>query len=1098
MLKHFYHKQDNNALSVYGANWAAQSFTPDSSFTCSTLTLFLSRSGTPTGTLTYSVYATDMSGDPTGPALATTTADYSGVDTDFPGMPIAGDFSGGVALSSGTQYVLIVSLDGGNVSNYLKVTNKAAGDYAGGNCKSSADSGGSWADNARDLTFDLFNSDQTGVKNYFAMGNGVTSSTARFMRIYRDGSGNSTILEAASVSGTATNGTLRKSEGYIYAISSDGSNTYLNRWDNQLAKDTGYGEVSLSGILWSVDVSDDEYIGHGYKVGTRGYFRALDPAMAQTYTGGGSVAYLALCMAVSDSQDFLVHGYGNGSGGFVNGYRVKKTDGTSLLKFWVSAGQIYGMSLRASDGNAFCAAVDPSGTVATIREYLDDANSYVWTVDMAPYGGHPYQVVHDSDLDILYVGTNRAGGGVSTSLYKFNAATGAQLATYDTGGNARHLTLTRTGTLLVCGPTSTDADAGVSTLREIDTDLSVLWRFDENFAMNLGGILDTPITYEDIGFTVDGRGQMLDVADAEAPLPLDPVDGIVLGQASVAGPLVPLIVRPLTPLIEHLEFKTEIHRRLSRREFRKPLRKCPRLSYELKIADKNQFVESYLLDRAMDDMAIPCWHEPSFTSQPIVAGDDHVHVATTAQTQFLAGHWAVIVGKGGRYDVMEIDSVLATQIVFTGMVTQNYPTNTEVIPVERCWAENIRVSKQLQYAVYDMKLAVAPVDTDLGLTTYSEGELSLTTVNYSSPLMESWSRPAYRRDGGQGLMSQTVIAGQADRGGMLRFVTHNRAELWSLRSLLYRLQGRAVAFHLATFAEELTPNAPLAAGVNLMNIEYCGYAEHVQNRRNKLRIHLSDGSVLFRAVLSSQVVVPGVTERLTLSDTWPSTIQPEDVTRIEYLDLVRIASDDVVIHHTNALGWASCEVPVMDVEPSVAYVGVQSIDFGVVGQGAIVPDVGAVSAGDKQESYEEAYTAHATADGNTWRSQGWLATEDYTLTGLAFYGAFTDQGFWGEIWSDDGAGSPLAVLASGFTTQTGSTGGDLWRFVAVDTPLAVTTGTAYHIVLHAPPLEAAVIRSRDTDMLYADGESNVSADAGATWGAPNAAADFLFQIWGTT
>lgn len=906
MLQHFYHKHDNYSLTVYGANWRAQSFTPSGSFVCSSATLFFSSLGTPAGDLTYSIYAADGSGNPTGAALGSTIVDYSGVDTDNPGIPLTGIFTPGISLSASTQYVLVVSLSAGNGSNYLRLTNKASGDYAGGNSKSSANSGSTWSDVANDLLFDLWDSGLSGTREYLAIGN--STGKTRFMRLYRDTNGNSTVLWAYGIAATQTNCTVEKSDSYIYAVTSDSSNTYLDRWDAQLAKDGTFGQRALTGILRAIGISADDYIGHGYQSGTRGYYRVLNPGLSVVYSGGGAVSYHCHAMKISGTEDFLLHGYGNGSGGSVNGYRRKKTDGTNLLNFWVSAGQMYGMTIRESDKNAFCAAVI-SG-IATVREYLDDSDSYVWTTNMSPYGGLPFQVVHDPDLDLLYVGTDRTGGN-NTSLYKLNAATGAQVTTYDTGGNVRKITITRDGTILVCGPSSTDAGTQVSSLREFDSNLNVLWRFDENFTMNLGGVVEPLINYVNLPFTVEGSGSLFLIGPKTKPPGGTPGDPIAVGASSPVTGVYPIVARPESPVIEHLLFRTRITRALDGSEVRTPMRLAPRLAFEMKIADKRQVMESILYDRAMDYMASPFWHEAVWLTQPAYATQDTVQVTTTAQSEFVEGQWALVLSRSmNRYDLVEIDTVADTEITFTSSLLHSYPVKAEVIPVSRCLAENIQVDKRLERAVYDMKVLVDPLDNDLGLTLYADDALEITEVNYvSNSLRETISRPHYRSDGGTGLIYQSVILDHSDKGSMVGFRTNSRASLWALREMLYRLAGRCVSFKLATFGKELTPAAPLVSGNTTLTIENCGYTNYVQNRRGTIRVILTDGTVVSRTVTGS-VVLNYLYERLTVSVAWGATMAVADVARIEYLDSVRFDTDDITIRHANALGWTSCDVPI--------------------------------------------------------------------------------------------------------------------------------------------------------------------------------------------
>ncbi|MCK9569086.1 hypothetical protein M0R72_09100 [Candidatus Pacearchaeota archaeon] len=426
----------------------------------------------------------------------------------------------------------------------------------------------------------------------------------------------------------------------------------------------------------------------------------------------------------------------------------------------------------------------------------------------------------------------------------------------------------------------------------------------DSYGVPIGPYTDVVIV-RNIVPAIAGKGRMLVTADVVA-------EDIVL-ETEVDPTLTVLPYRPERPLTEHLIFKTEIHRTLGGQETRMPLRKCPRIAVEPKIADGRQFMESYLPALAMDEMVFPYWHEPAYLTAAASAGQSSVMVGTTAVSQFKAGYFALLSHISGKYDICRVSSVAADALEFDGLLLNDYPIGSEVLPAYKCWADRISVTKRLRYAMYDLKLEMSPVDNDLGVTPYANGELSMVDVNYIDLLRESHSRPHYRLDSGYGLMFRTVLIDRGDRGSLLGFWTHSRGELWALRQLLYRLRGRAISFDLATFAEELTPNAALVGGSTSLNVAYCGYTDFVRSRRNSIRIVLRDDTVLSRTVVDSQVI-SDATERLTLNAAWPETIQPESVARIEYLDRVRLDADDIVIQHQNALGWASCQIPVITVE----------------------------------------------------------------------------------------------------------------------------------------------------------------------------------------
>jgi len=52
---------------------------------------------------------------------------------------------------------------------------------------------------------------------------------------------------------------------------------------------------------------------------------------------------------------------------------------------------------------------------------------------------------------------------------------------------------------------------------------------------------------------------------------------------------------------------------------------------------------------------------------------------------------------------------------------------------------------------------------------------------------------------------------------------------------------------------------------------------------------------------------------LTVDAVWPSDIEPDDIERIDWLEKVRINTDDIVITHFNAIGEAQCFVPTKEV-----------------------------------------------------------------------------------------------------------------------------------------------------------------------------------------
>jgi hypothetical protein len=98
-----------------------------------------------------------------------------------------------------------------------------------------------------------------------------------------------------------------------------------------------------------------------------------------------------------------------------------------------------------------------------------------------------------------------------------------------------------------------------------------------------------------------------------------------------------------------------------------------------------------------------------------------------------------------------------------------------------------------------------------------------------------------------------------------------------------------------------------------MDVEALDYVRFVRDRlpMKVFRITFTDGTSLIRSV-SSSASVSSTVERLTLDGTWPADRLPSEVSRVQFFELVRLDTDEVVINYPR-IGLARCVVPLMRV-----------------------------------------------------------------------------------------------------------------------------------------------------------------------------------------
>lgn len=139
----YYITGDASIGNLYGARWAAQTFTPTVAHKITSVKLLLYRNNNP-GTVTVSIRATSA-GLPTGGDLASGTTDGNTLPTASPYEWREITLGSGCAVNAGTKYAIVVRATAGDASNNLYWrANSNTGAYSGGQMEFSIDSGGSW------------------------------------------------------------------------------------------------------------------------------------------------------------------------------------------------------------------------------------------------------------------------------------------------------------------------------------------------------------------------------------------------------------------------------------------------------------------------------------------------------------------------------------------------------------------------------------------------------------------------------------------------------------------------------------------------------------------------------------------------------------------------------------------------------------------------------------------------------------------------------------------------------------------------------------------------------------------------------------------
>lgn len=375
-------------------------------------------------------------------------------------------------------------------------------------------------------------------------------------------------------------------------------------------------------------------------------------------------------------------------------------------------------------------------------------------------------------------------------------------------------------------------------------------------------------------------------------------------------------------VLERLAWLTDVLASGSGAEQRRALRLAPRRSFETRQLVEGR--ERALLDLSLAGWgarvwALPVWPDVQQLASAVALGAVTVP-CITAQRDFYAGGVAVMIGA----DAFDAEAVEVLSVGTTALTLKR--------PTQRAWAAGARLyparSAQLlqQPTLHRKTDRLAQVDVAFRLVDASDWPTTAATQYRGAPvfslrpdesedLTSTWQRLLLELDNGTGApaLIDTADLGFAIQGH--RWTLGGRTEQAAWRSLVYGLRGRQAVVWLPTHADDLTLVAVAGSAAATIDVAAVGYTRFAVGRpgRRDVRIELSDGSVLHRRITGASEISASI-ERLAL-DTAPGVaLNPPasagvQVTRISYLQLVRLDQDEIELHHlTDADGVARVQV----------------------------------------------------------------------------------------------------------------------------------------------------------------------------------------------
>lgn len=359
------------------------------------------------------------------------------------------------------------------------------------------------------------------------------------------------------------------------------------------------------------------------------------------------------------------------------------------------------------------------------------------------------------------------------------------------------------------------------------------------------------------------------------------------------------------PVVESLEWLTEIQQAMDGSEDAVPLREAPRRGWSFEVLEGRQ--ERRIIENAVYDWGARVWALPVFPDVSLLAAElpaESTAIALDpAGLDFRAGGLAMLWADALSYELVEIASVEADRLELARPTLQGWPRGTRLYP---CRTAHLRtrptwrrrsdqvVSSRMEFA------AAEPCDwpAEAPPVTYRGIPVLEWRPDESEDPTAQADRQLEAIDGDIGLVVFDDVTGRPWELQSHDFLLRGRGDRAGHRSLMYWLQGRYQRVWLPTWADDVQLLDPVAAGAVTWFVANAGITSYLrqQDGRRHLRVELNTGQVFYREVLASSVA-DSARETLLVDAALGVAVTPGQVRQISWMKVSRLAADRVEITH---------------------------------------------------------------------------------------------------------------------------------------------------------------------------------------------------------
>lgn len=362
-----------------------------------------------------------------------------------------------------------------------------------------------------------------------------------------------------------------------------------------------------------------------------------------------------------------------------------------------------------------------------------------------------------------------------------------------------------------------------------------------------------------------------------------------------------------TPVLERLEWKTEVLKSRKGTEQRIKLREHPRhlMEYDFLVyKEEYRALQTQLLRWQGAKWIIPLWmHSQQLTAQAVI-GSTRIYLKTATYEFQVDSHVHLSISPT-QSEYLPVYFVGENYIDLSAPVTRTWPVGTLAVPARYGrLASSIKISgitSEVVTGTLQVNLDNTKAFTDF-VATYVDSLLYFgDEPNRANTLNMEWSRNQAVLDYGTGPVTTYDLQGYSEIIRSYEYLSLNRASQNKIRSLLSHCKGMRSPFLIPTFQADISVPAGLSllGTGSTLQINSVNYEAYMRSRLTYpyLRIELNNAAPLVMRVQSATPPVNGL-EQLSFTKPFGVAFKSENIKRISYVNMSRLDSDSVEFNWT--------------------------------------------------------------------------------------------------------------------------------------------------------------------------------------------------------